>query len=126
MSLRPSNLPKLAVCPCYVSNPDAGPAAARGSALDALFRARMQGDLNQAEMFYQPSADDLAAVEWAANTLRRRGHRSTASSENGEFMKQIILQATRKQYDDLMKFLDRRCTIRTEEIRPVCDPLRTV
>jgi len=31
-------------------------------------------------------------------------------------MKQIILQATRKQYDDLLKFLDRRCTIRTEEI----------
>lgn len=31
-------------------------------------------------------------------------------------MKQIILQTTRKQYDDLLKFLDRRCTIRTEEI----------
>jgi len=56
MSLRPSNLPKLAVCASYVSN--------------ALFRARMQCDLNQAEMFYQPSADDLAAVEWAVNTLR--------------------------------------------------------
>ena len=31
-------------------------------------------------------------------------------------MKQIILQATRKQYDDLLKFLDRRCKIRTDEI----------
>ncbi len=31
-------------------------------------------------------------------------------------MKQIILQATRKQYDDLLKFLDRRCTIHTGEI----------
>jgi len=31
-------------------------------------------------------------------------------------MKQIILQATRTQYDDLVKFLDRRCTIRTDEI----------
>ena len=31
-------------------------------------------------------------------------------------MKQIILQATRKQYDDLLKFLDRRCMIRTDEI----------
>jgi hypothetical protein len=30
----------------------------------------MQGDLNQGEMFYQPSAEDLAAVEWAVNTLR--------------------------------------------------------
>jgi uncharacterized FlaG/YvyC family protein len=31
-------------------------------------------------------------------------------------MKQIILQATRTQYDDLVKFLDRRCMIRTDEI----------
>jgi hypothetical protein len=31
-------------------------------------------------------------------------------------MKQIILQATRQQYDDLLKFLDRRCTIHTDEI----------
>ena len=31
-------------------------------------------------------------------------------------MKQIILQAPRKQYDDLVKFLDRRCTIHTDEI----------
>lgn len=31
-------------------------------------------------------------------------------------MKQIILQATRQQYADLVKFLDRRCTIKTDEI----------
>jgi hypothetical protein len=31
-------------------------------------------------------------------------------------MKQIILQATRKHYDDLVKFLDRRCMIHTDEI----------
>lgn len=31
-------------------------------------------------------------------------------------MKQIIFQATRKQYDDLLKFLDRRCAIHTDEI----------
>ena len=30
-ALRPSNLPKLAVCPCYESNPVAGPAAERGT-----------------------------------------------------------------------------------------------
>ncbi|XHR30879.1 MAG: DUF2800 domain-containing protein [Chthoniobacteraceae bacterium] len=70
MSLRPSNLPKLAECPCYDSNPNAGPAAARGSALDALFRARMQGDLHQAEMFYQANGEDIAAVEWAVTSLK--------------------------------------------------------
>ena len=31
-------------------------------------------------------------------------------------MKQVIIQATHKQYADLAKFLDRRCTIKTEEI----------
>ena len=39
MSLRPSNLPKLAVCPCYESSPVAGPAAARGTLLDEAFLA---------------------------------------------------------------------------------------
>lgn len=70
MSLRPSSLPKLAVCPCYESNPNAGPAAERGSALDALFRSRMQGDLNHAEMSYDPNAEDIAAMEWAVITLK--------------------------------------------------------
>jgi hypothetical protein len=31
-------------------------------------------------------------------------------------MKQILLQVTKKQYDDLLKFLDRRCKIQTDEI----------
>ena len=69
MSLRPSNLPKLALCPCYEANPNAGPAAARGSALDAIFRARMQGVPDQREMFYEPNAEDLAAIQWAMDTL---------------------------------------------------------
>jgi hypothetical protein len=70
MSLRPSNLPKLAECPCYESKPNPGPAAERGSALDALFRSRMRGQSDQAEMFYQPTDADLAAVEWAVNMAR--------------------------------------------------------
>lgn len=84
MSLRPSNLPKLAVCACYVSNPDAGPAAARGSALDALFRARMQGLPDQAEMFYKPTGDDLAAVEWAVTMLRALAGGSTILTREDE------------------------------------------
>lgn len=31
-------------------------------------------------------------------------------------MKQLLLQSTQKQYDDLLKFLDRRCKIHTDEI----------
>ena len=33
-ALRPSNLPKLAVCPCYESKPVAGPAAGAQTAPD--------------------------------------------------------------------------------------------
>jgi len=70
MSLRPSALPKLAECACFESSADAGPEAARGSALDALFRARLEGVPDQAEMFYTPNADDHAAVEWAVAMVR--------------------------------------------------------
>ena len=84
MSLRPSNLPKLAVCACYVSNPDAGPAAARGSALDALFRSRMQGNPDQVEMFYQPKAEDFAAVEWAVTTVRALAGGNDVITEENE------------------------------------------
>lgn len=70
MSLRPSNLPKLAQCACYESRPDAGPEAARGSALDAIFRARVQNEPVPAEMLYSPSEADLDAVGWAVTMLQ--------------------------------------------------------
>ena len=70
MSLRPSNLPKLAECPCYESNPNPGPAAERGSALDSIFRSRIAGTPDQADMFYQPTDADIAAVDWAVTTLQ--------------------------------------------------------
>jgi hypothetical protein len=70
MSLRSSNFPKLALCACYQSDPNPGPAAERGSSLDALFRARMAGLPEQHEMFYQPNEADLDAVEWAVTTLK--------------------------------------------------------
>jgi hypothetical protein len=68
-SLRPSNLPKLAVCPCYESQPNAGSAAARGSSLDTIFRARMAGDPAPIDLVHPPTEDDLAAVEWAVTMI---------------------------------------------------------
>ena len=44
MTLRPSNLPKLAICACFEPNAEAGPAAERGTKLDGVFRRRAQGD----------------------------------------------------------------------------------
>ncbi|MEY3481383.1 MAG: hypothetical protein RIQ71_2158 [Verrucomicrobiota bacterium] len=67
MSLRPSALPKLALCPCYESDPNPGPAAERGTRMDGVFRARI--DAKPA-----PTDDlapaDLEAVEWAVAALR--------------------------------------------------------
>lgn len=64
--IRHSALPKLAQCPCYESNPVAGPAAERGSRMDAAFRAFLMG---------KPVTDDLTteeleAVMWAVDTAR--------------------------------------------------------
>ena len=67
MILRPSNLPKLAVCACFDPNPDAGEAAARGTKLDGVFRRRVHGDKSDDTALVK---DDLDAVDWAVNTLR--------------------------------------------------------
>jgi hypothetical protein len=65
--LRPSNLPKLAVCASYEPNPVAGDAAARGSKLDGVFRRRVLGDKSDDTSLLK---DDLDAVDWAVDTLR--------------------------------------------------------
>ena len=65
--LRPSSLPKLAACACYESNPDAGPAAARGTMLDGVFRRRIQSAKSDDTAI---AKDELDAVDWAIDTLR--------------------------------------------------------
>ena len=65
--LRPSNLPKLAVCACYEPNPVAGDAAARGAKLDGVFRRRVLGDKSDDATIEK---DELDAVDWAINALR--------------------------------------------------------
>ncbi len=70
MTLRPSNLPKLAVCPCYEASLKVNEAAIRGSALDALFRARLAGQPYQSEIFYTITDEDISVVEWAVTLLR--------------------------------------------------------
>ena len=66
-TLRPSNLPKLAICACFEPNPIAGEAAARGTQLDGIFRRRIAGDSTDDTNI---AKDDLDAVDWAVNTLR--------------------------------------------------------
>lgn len=64
--IRPSSLPKLQECRCYVSTAGTSEAAARGTRLDAIIR----------EQWINPSPveglspEDDAAVTWAFNTLK--------------------------------------------------------
>jgi hypothetical protein len=64
--IRHSALPKLAQCPCYESNPVAGPAAERGSRMDAAFRAFLMGKPVSGDL----STEELEAVMWAVDTAR--------------------------------------------------------
>ena len=68
--LRPSNLPKLAVCPCYESNPVAGPAAERGTLLDTAFRAELLGLEERLVLTNKLTADEIAAVAWSVSMVR--------------------------------------------------------
>lgn len=64
--IRHSSLPKLAQCAKYESNPVAGPAAERGTRLDAAFRAFLMGQPVPVEL----SAEEQEAVMWAVDTAR--------------------------------------------------------
>jgi len=65
-AIRHSALPKLAQCACYESNPVAGPAAERGTRLDAAFRAMLMGHPVAVEL----SAEELESVAWAVAKVR--------------------------------------------------------
>ena len=84
MSLRPSNLPKLAVCACYESNPVAGPAAARGRMLDRAFRAELLGLDERKPLSEKLTADENSAVKWAVAMVQSMagGERIFADEED--------------------------------------------
>jgi hypothetical protein len=65
-ALRPSALPKLAVCPCYKGASGQSEAAARGTLLDTAFRDAMQGEA----MLGDISEEDANTVFWAIETLK--------------------------------------------------------
>lgn len=66
ITVRPSALPKLAVCRCFESKPATSPEAARGTKLDAIIRAAWNGEPIDADL---PS-EDAEAVAWALEALR--------------------------------------------------------
>lgn len=66
ITVRPSALPKLAVCRCFESKPATSPEAARGTKLDAIIRAAWNGEPIDADL----PAEDEEAVAWALEALR--------------------------------------------------------
>lgn len=64
--VRPSSLPKVKLCGHYQSDPVSGPAAARGTRLDAAFRALIQGVETKVEL----SIEERKALDWAVDSAR--------------------------------------------------------
>ena len=67
--LRPSLLPKLAQCPCFVSSPDAGEAAERGTRMDTAFRDLLMG-VDEFRACEHLEADEKESILWAVKTVR--------------------------------------------------------
>lgn len=65
VEVRPSALPKLAVCPFWVGDSVAGPAAERGTVMDRAFRTMIAGEVECEEDMDDASWD---AVTWAWDT----------------------------------------------------------
>ena len=64
--IRPSALPKLAQCRCYVSQGGTSEAAARGTRLDAILRSAWP---NNPKAMEELEGDDLEAVRWGFQNL---------------------------------------------------------
>jgi hypothetical protein len=67
--LRPSLLPKLAQCPCFVSSSDAGEAAERGTRMDTAFRDLLMG-VDEFKACEHLEADGKESVLWAVKMVR--------------------------------------------------------
>lgn len=67
--IRHSLLPKLAECPCYESKQgEAGPAAQRGTLLDARFRLAIEtGSLDESNL----TKDDIKSLKWALKAVKK-------------------------------------------------------
>lgn len=67
--LRPSMLPKLALCGHFRSDDNVGEAAKRGTVMDGWFRNYIAGK-TIGDGWAEASADDIEAISWAVDTAR--------------------------------------------------------
>jgi len=89
-ALRPSNLPKLAVCPCYESHPVAGPAAERGTLLDSAFRAELLKLDERFVLAQKMTADEIAAVNWSVSMVRAMSGRERVLAREDDCRVKIL------------------------------------
>lgn len=67
--IRPSNLPKLAVCPQYEGSSTPSAAAERGTRIDAIFRERIERGI---EHGIEHHKEELDVAQWAVDYVRNR------------------------------------------------------
>jgi hypothetical protein len=66
-TIRHSALDKLDLCPCFESNPVSGPAAERGTRMDAAYRGLLMGER---QPFLSLPEDEQDSVMWAVQTAK--------------------------------------------------------
>lgn len=82
--IRPSSLPKLAVCRCFVGKPGTSEAAERGTRLDAAIRKAVAAGVSVDPADVDYVDEDIDACNWAIEqlkTLRISGEWETRESE---------------------------------------------
>ena len=73
--IRPSSLPKLQECRCFVSKPASSEAAARGTALDAIIRTAWAEGMTKVVKLAEPwTAEDAEACTFALQQLSLLSH----------------------------------------------------
>lgn len=93
LPLRPSSLPKLAECPRYESEPIAGPAADRGTAMDAAFRAILDG--SHVGFLPDTNPEDIAAIRWAVDAFKLlAGNAPVQTGEKDLFVSMLGMTGT--------------------------------
>jgi len=80
MNVRPSSLPKLALCGQFEGAPGASPAAARGTMLDRVFRHVWEGGEWPTDL----PPEDREAVEWAVAELTNFPQFDKATTDESE------------------------------------------
>lgn len=115
--LRPSMLPKLALCGHYRSEESAGAAADRGTAMDAAFRFDISGEPIDPGFLHSLSDEDFDSVQWAVKTARALAGDCTLEARESELRVDVGIEGMTGTADLLCEAAHWSADLKTGQIR---------